>query len=32
MTETLARRPRQFAIAVTLVIMGHHFRRVAAGL
>jgi radical SAM superfamily enzyme YgiQ (UPF0313 family) len=32
MAGTLVRRPRQFGIAVTLVIMGHHYRMVAAGL
>ena len=29
---TLVRRPRQIGIVVTLAIMGHHYRRVAAGL
>jgi radical SAM superfamily enzyme YgiQ (UPF0313 family) len=29
---TLVRRPRQIGIAVTLAIMGHHYRTVAAGL
>ncbi|MCX6935537.1 MAG: B12-binding domain-containing radical SAM protein [Verrucomicrobia bacterium] len=29
---TLIRRPRQFRIAIELAIVGHHFRRVAAGL
>jgi radical SAM superfamily enzyme YgiQ (UPF0313 family) len=29
---TLVRRPRQIGIAVTLAIMGHHYRMVAAGL
>jgi radical SAM superfamily enzyme YgiQ (UPF0313 family) len=30
--STLLRRPRQFATAVELAIVGHHFRRVAARL
>jgi radical SAM superfamily enzyme YgiQ (UPF0313 family) len=30
--STLFRRPRQFARAIELVILGHHFRRVAASL
>jgi hypothetical protein len=29
---TLFRRPRQLGVALTLAIMGHHFRMVAAGL
>jgi radical SAM superfamily enzyme YgiQ (UPF0313 family) len=29
---TVVRRPRQFSVAVTLAIMGHHFRQVSAGL
>lgn len=29
---TLVRRPRQFRCAIELAIIGHHFRRVAAGL
>ena len=29
---TLVRRPRQFRTAIELAIIGHHFRRVAAGL
>lgn len=29
---TLLRRPRQFRVAIELAIIGHHFRRVAAGL
>ena len=31
-TTTLFRHPNQIGVAFTLVIMGHHFRRVAAGL
>jgi len=31
-TTTLVRHPNQIGVAFTLVIMGHHFRRVAAGL
>ena len=30
--STLFRRPRQFRTAIELAIVGHHFRRVAAGL
>jgi radical SAM superfamily enzyme YgiQ (UPF0313 family) len=30
--STLLRRPRQFARAIELVILGHHFRRVAGSL
>ncbi len=30
--STLARHPDQFGVAMTLAIMGHHFRIVAAGL
>jgi len=30
--STLVRRPRQFRTAIELAIIGHHFRRVAAGL
>lgn len=30
--STLLRRPRQFRVAIELAIIGHHFRRVAAGL
>ena len=29
---TMVRRPRQFRMAIELAIIGHHFRRVAAGL
>ena len=29
---TVFRRPRQFRVAIELAIIGHHFRRVAAGL
>ncbi len=29
---TMLRRPRQFRVAIELAIIGHHFRRVAAGL
>ncbi len=32
MAGTLVRRPRQIGVAVTLTIMGHHYRMVAAGL
>ena len=30
--STLARHPDQIGVAMTLAIMGHHFRLVAAGL
>lgn len=30
--STLVRRPRQFRCAIELAIVGHHFRRIAAGL
>lgn len=29
---TKLRRPRQFRCAIALAIIGHHFRRIAAGL
>ncbi len=32
MAGTMLRRPRQFRVAIELAIIGHHFRRVAAGL
>lgn len=32
MAGTMVRRPRQFRVAIELAIIGHHFRRVAAGL
>jgi hypothetical protein len=32
MASTLLRRPRHFARAVELAIIGHHFRRVARKL
>ena len=32
LATALYRYPGQFGVAITLVIMGHHFRRVAAGL
>ena len=32
LVSTLARHPSQFGVAMTLAIMGHHFRIVAAGL
>jgi radical SAM superfamily enzyme YgiQ (UPF0313 family) len=32
LASTLLRRPRQFASAIELVILGHHFRRVAGSL
>ncbi len=32
MIGTMLRRPRQFRVAIELAIVGHHFRRVAAGL
>ncbi len=32
LAETLRRHPRQIGVAVTLAIMGFHYRRVAAGL
>jgi hypothetical protein len=32
LVTTLVRHPRQIGVAVTLAIMGHHYRAVAAGL
>ncbi|MBE0564626.1 MAG: DUF4070 domain-containing protein [Krumholzibacteria bacterium] len=32
LARTLVRHPRQIGVAVTLAIMGHHYRAVAAGL
>ncbi|MBK8164817.1 MAG: B12-binding domain-containing radical SAM protein [bacterium] len=32
LATTLARHPNQFGVAMTMAIMGHHFRIVAAGL
>jgi len=32
LAETLRRQPRQIGVALTLVIMGYHFRQVAEGL
>ena len=32
LASTLLRHPGQISVAVTLIIMGHHYRRVAAGL
>ncbi len=32
LTTALLRHPNQIGVAITLAIMGHHFRRVAAGL
>ena len=32
LTTALFRHPRQIGVAITMVIMGHHYRRVAADL